>query len=209
MAKCEEKCEVYSRVCGYFRPVANWNHGKREEFKDRKNFNVKAGVVCALFALSLLTGCMVGGGTTTVKEFDAEGKLTKETVSKKPFVNYITDSTKDKTLVVWTSGWVGELSVALMTSEDPTPHVKIYAGKLDKGIISAKPDTKDWNGIASAILATKQDVNVSLSGISGTSSGSKAAEKSAIDPATAPSVSIGGSVPVDVKKTEAEKPTAP
>ncbi len=38
MAKCEEKTEVYSRVCGYFRPVANWNRGKRQEFKDRKTF---------------------------------------------------------------------------------------------------------------------------------------------------------------------------
>jgi anaerobic ribonucleoside-triphosphate reductase len=28
--------EVYSRVVGYYRPVANWNDGKREEFKDRK-----------------------------------------------------------------------------------------------------------------------------------------------------------------------------
>jgi len=27
--------EVYSRVVGYYRPVANWNDGKREEFKDR------------------------------------------------------------------------------------------------------------------------------------------------------------------------------
>ncbi|MBO4631715.1 MAG: hypothetical protein J5858_07310 [Lentisphaeria bacterium] len=41
MAKCEEKCEVYSRVCGYFRPVSNWNHGKKEEFKERKTFKVK------------------------------------------------------------------------------------------------------------------------------------------------------------------------
>jgi anaerobic ribonucleoside-triphosphate reductase len=28
--------EVYSRVVGYYRPVINWNDGKREEFKDRK-----------------------------------------------------------------------------------------------------------------------------------------------------------------------------
>lgn len=28
--------EVYSRVVGYFRPVAHWNNGKREEFKERK-----------------------------------------------------------------------------------------------------------------------------------------------------------------------------
>ena len=28
--------EVYSRVAGYFRPVNQWNAGKREEFKERK-----------------------------------------------------------------------------------------------------------------------------------------------------------------------------
>ena len=35
---CGAECEVYSRVCGYFRPVSNWNKGKKEEFKDRKTF---------------------------------------------------------------------------------------------------------------------------------------------------------------------------
>lgn len=34
--KCGQECEVYSRVCGYFRPVKNWNKGKREEFNQRK-----------------------------------------------------------------------------------------------------------------------------------------------------------------------------
>ena len=38
---CGAQCEVYSRVCGYFRPVSNWNKGKKEEFKDRKTFEVK------------------------------------------------------------------------------------------------------------------------------------------------------------------------
>jgi len=40
MAKCGEKTEVYSRVCGYFRPVANWNKGKREEFINRKLYAI-------------------------------------------------------------------------------------------------------------------------------------------------------------------------
>lgn len=38
MAKCGQKNEVYSRVCGYFRPVTDWNKGKKEEFKDRKAY---------------------------------------------------------------------------------------------------------------------------------------------------------------------------
>ena len=29
-------CEVYSRVVGYYRPVSNWNIGKKQEFKERK-----------------------------------------------------------------------------------------------------------------------------------------------------------------------------
>ncbi len=28
--------EVYSRVVGYYRPVSQWNKGKREEFSERK-----------------------------------------------------------------------------------------------------------------------------------------------------------------------------
>lgn len=32
-------CEVYSRVCGFFRPIDSWNLGKREEFKERKVYD--------------------------------------------------------------------------------------------------------------------------------------------------------------------------
>lgn len=37
---CGQPTECYSRVCGYFRPIKNWNKGKKEEFKDRKTFKV-------------------------------------------------------------------------------------------------------------------------------------------------------------------------
>nr|WP_084742542.1 anaerobic ribonucleoside-triphosphate reductase [Deferribacter desulfuricans] len=36
-----EKCEVYSRVVGYHRPVQNWNDGKQEEFKERYEFGLE------------------------------------------------------------------------------------------------------------------------------------------------------------------------
>ena len=42
MSKCGQPTECYSRVTGYMRPVSCWNKGKREEFKDRKMFDVKA-----------------------------------------------------------------------------------------------------------------------------------------------------------------------
>jgi len=39
--ECGEETEVWSRVVGFYRPVQNWNKGKRSEFKQRKVFNVK------------------------------------------------------------------------------------------------------------------------------------------------------------------------
>jgi len=33
--ECKEETEVYSRIVGYLRPVATWNDGKQQEFKDR------------------------------------------------------------------------------------------------------------------------------------------------------------------------------
>jgi ribonucleoside-triphosphate reductase len=38
--KCKMKCEVYSRVVGYLRPLNQWNEGKKEEFKMRKTFKI-------------------------------------------------------------------------------------------------------------------------------------------------------------------------
>ena len=40
LSKCDEKTEVYSRVCGFFRPVQQWNKGKKEEFRDRREYVV-------------------------------------------------------------------------------------------------------------------------------------------------------------------------
>jgi len=39
--KCTGKTEVYSRVCGFFRPVQQWNKGKKEEFKERREYVVE------------------------------------------------------------------------------------------------------------------------------------------------------------------------
>ena len=39
--QCHEKTEVYSRITGYYRPVQNWNNGKTQEFKDRKEYKIK------------------------------------------------------------------------------------------------------------------------------------------------------------------------
>ena len=33
------KCEIWSRVMGYHRPVSSWNKGKRSEYNERKYFS--------------------------------------------------------------------------------------------------------------------------------------------------------------------------
>ena len=38
--KCGKDTEVWSRITGYYRPVQNWNDGKVQEFKDRKEYNI-------------------------------------------------------------------------------------------------------------------------------------------------------------------------
>ncbi len=37
--KCQEPCEIYSRVVGYLRPVKQWNKGKQEEYRTRAVFD--------------------------------------------------------------------------------------------------------------------------------------------------------------------------
>ena len=37
---CGRTTEVYSRITGYYRPIANWNDGKSEEFKMRKTYDI-------------------------------------------------------------------------------------------------------------------------------------------------------------------------
>jgi hypothetical protein len=34
------KCEIYSRISGYYRPVQQYNKGKQEEFSERKKIKV-------------------------------------------------------------------------------------------------------------------------------------------------------------------------
>ena len=36
-----QKCEVFTRVVGYLRPVSQFNAGKVSEYKDRKEFKIK------------------------------------------------------------------------------------------------------------------------------------------------------------------------
>ncbi len=43
---CGKKTEVYSRITGYYRPVQNWNDGKSQEFKQRKEYDISRSHLC-------------------------------------------------------------------------------------------------------------------------------------------------------------------
>ena len=43
--ECGEDAEVYSRITGYYRPVQNWNAGKTQEYKERKEYDIENSVL--------------------------------------------------------------------------------------------------------------------------------------------------------------------
>ena len=40
---CGHNAEVYSRITGYYRPVQNWNDGKSQEYRERREYDVAGG----------------------------------------------------------------------------------------------------------------------------------------------------------------------
>lgn len=117
-------------------------------------------------AMVLMTGCTTTKSTVT--EYDKDGKVVKTTVTSESVVSTLTKSTKDKTVIAWESGWAAYISASTATQEDPTPTVKMFAGKTDKGIISAHKDQK-WDKLPEVIRATKYELNVSAAGVGSTS----------------------------------------
>lgn len=117
----------------------------------------------------LLTGC--AATRSTITEYDATGNILKKTETSESIIATVTKSTQGKTVVMWEDGWAGYISISSGTTEDPTPHGKIFAGKVNKGAISILPNQSGLPGIAKIIQATKSDVSVSLTdGVSATSS---------------------------------------
>jgi ribonucleoside-triphosphate reductase (formate) len=45
---CQAETEVYSRIVGYYRPIQNWNRGKKSEFGERTMFVVREGADASL-----------------------------------------------------------------------------------------------------------------------------------------------------------------
>ena len=92
----------------------------------------------------ILTGCLAPT-KAVVLEYDAAGAVVKKTTTGESVVKTLTTSTAGKTIIAWESGWAAYLSASTATSDDPTPTVKMFAGKTDKGMISAQPGQRNWD----------------------------------------------------------------
>ncbi len=115
--------------------------------------------LCAALA-AMLSAC--ASTSSTILEYDASGKVVKRTETSESVIKTVTDSTKNKSVVMWEDGWAAYLSVSSGTLEDPTPHGKIFMGKVNKGAISLLPNQNGLPGISRIIQATKNDVSASL-----------------------------------------------
>lgn len=130
-------------------------------------------ILLLMIFAAILCGCTAT--KTVISELDpATGKTVKVTETTESVVSTLTKSTANKTVIAWESGWAAYISASMATTEDPTPAVKLFAGKTDKGIISAHKDQKEWSNLAEVIKATKYDLEVSATGVK---SGNSAAEK--------------------------------
>ena len=126
--------------------------------------------IAAFAALVMLAGC--ASTKTTITELDpATGKAVKVTETTESVVTTLTKSTANKTVIAWESGWAAYISASMATAEDPTPAVKMFAGKTDKGIISAHKEQQNWDKIADVIKATKYELELSTEGMKSTGGG--------------------------------------
>ena len=118
--------------------------------------------------LFMLTGC--ASTQSTITEYDASGNILKKTETSESVISSVVKSTKNKSVVIWEDGWAGYISVSSGTLDDPTPHGRIFAGKINKGAVSLLPNQSGLPGIARIIQATKSDLSVGLDGATAESS---------------------------------------
>lgn len=148
-----------------------------------RSLQIIALAVCLAVAALMLTGC--AATRSTVTEYDSAGNILKKAETSESIIATVTKSTQGKTVVMWEDGWAGYISISGGTTEDPTPHGKIFAGKVNKGAVSILPNQQNLPGIARIIQATKSDISMSLTdGVSATSSDVTAGVKISADAKT-------------------------
>lgn len=114
----------------------------------------------------LLSAC--ASTSSTILEYDASGNVVKRTETSESVIKTITDSTKGKTIIAWDNSWLAGLSISTATTEDPTPTIKILAGRNDKGVINLLPE-HNISALIEVIPAIRAgDLTLGISGVTAT-----------------------------------------
>ena len=124
--------------------------------------------IIAPLAALLLSGC--ASTRSMVTEFDSAGNITRQTDTSSSIISTLMSSTQNKSVIIWEDGWAAYISCSTGTIEDPTPHGKIFCGKVNKGWVSVHQEQQNVENIASIIKATKSDITVTPEGITAQSS---------------------------------------
>lgn len=123
--------------------------------------------MAAMAAAVVFSGCLTPT-RTTVREYDAQGNITKETVTSESVISAVIDSTKSKTVICYDGSWLGYIDVTMATAENPTPTFKAGVGKADKGVLTIAPK-HDITLVPDIIRAIRAgDLSLSATGIGST-----------------------------------------
>ncbi len=80
--ECGSSTEVYSRVVGYLRPIAQWNDGKKEEFLQRRSFRIEKaltpGELVENKVYKIPIGPSLTASTAARAPSEKEGELTRQ-----------------------------------------------------------------------------------------------------------------------------------
>ena len=98
---CGKKTEVYSRITGYYRPVQNWNDGKRKEFEDRKvydidNSNFVEKTKCACEKKEAVIETEINGPILFTRNGCPNCKTSKMMLDKAGFIYTVINAEEDK-----------------------------------------------------------------------------------------------------------------
>jgi hypothetical protein len=122
-----------------------------------------------LLIIVLLSGC---NSTKTIFEFDKDGNVTKKIETDESVIKQITESTKNKTLYVWSKGWAAKIQASTATTDNPTPTFVIYAGNIDQGILSLHKEQQNLDDLIKVIKACNgSSLSISSDGVSSNSGG--------------------------------------
>jgi len=128
--KCGGEAEVYSRITGYYRPVKDWNVGKAEEYKERKEYNPN----CALDSVK-----PSGVHAMAAKKEDKKVTVKKDKETITLYASHTCPNCKMAKTLMDKEG----IKYDVVYAEDEPEKVKAEGIKLAPTLIVTKGDKKD------------------------------------------------------------------